>query len=633
MAYVALYRQWRPKSFSDLVGQEHVSQTLAQAIETGRVGHAYLFSGPRGTGKTSTAKILAKALNCEAGPTPAPCGVCESCRRVNEGTSLDVFEIDAASNRGIDEIRELRETIQFAPVNGRYKVYIIDEVHMLTAEAFNALLKTLEEPPAQVVFILATTEIHKVPATIQSRCQRYDFKRIAAEVIAARLRYVADQSDIAAEDAALSLIAQGAAGGLRDALSTLDQCAALAESVVTEQLVRDILGLVGREHIEKRLRAIAAGDAPAALSVVAEVVEGGRDLRQLTAELIRELRAAMVYQAAGEAAGREMTSTSSEMLAEEAALFPPEAFAPMIGRLNEVLGELRWTTEPRIAVETALLALCRPAASGLEQAISKAETVPRGAEEARLAHLEKQVAVLTAQLAARPSAVPPPPTAPLKRQPLRQTGAEVSPPTSVGAAQLEVTPDGQTLWQKLVESFRGDMKYKAFHSCLAGGKFGGMGGGVFRVFFTSSFLRTRMERDDYRQTIEARLAELSGQAWRFVSAEGEKKSPAPPPPPPRQKEAGVKVDMASLPPEGRHALEKAVEMFGDHFVPIEEGKRQRAEAVPVSGRTAPSGAARQEERSAADGQIAALRAAEEMELPPLDDVPPPDDDDAPPTEE
>ena len=254
MAYVALYRQWRPKSFSDLVGQEHVSQTLAQAIETGRVGHAYLFSGPRGTGKTSTAKILAKALNCEAGPTPEPCGVCESCRRVNEGTSLDVFEIDAASNRGIDEIRELRETIQFAPVNGRYKVYIIDEVHMLTAEAFNALLKTLEEPPAQVVFILATTEIHKVPATIQSRCQRYDFKRIAAEVIAARLRYVADQSDIAAEDAALSLIAQGAAGGLRDALSTLDQCATLAESVVTEQLVRDILGLVGREHIEKSLR-------------------------------------------------------------------------------------------------------------------------------------------------------------------------------------------------------------------------------------------------------------------------------------------------------------------------------------------------------------------------------------------
>ena len=624
MAYVALYRQWRPKRFSDLVGQTHVSRTLAQAIETGRVGHAYLFSGPRGTGKTSTAKILAKALNCAEGPTPEPCGDCESCRRINEGTSMDVFEIDAASNRGIDEIRELRETIQFAPVSGRYKVYIIDEVHMLTAEAFNALLKTLEEPPTQVVFILATTEIHKVPATIQSRCQRYDFKRIAAEVMVDRLRYVADQSGITAEDAALFLIAQGAAGGLRDALSALDQCAALAETTVTENLVRDLLGLVGREHIEKCLRAIAAGDAPTALAVVAEVLKEGRDLKQLTAELIRELRAAMVCQAAGEGAARDLTATPEESLAAEAALFSPDDFAPMIGRLNEALGELRWTTEPRIAVETALLALCRPAASGLGQATSKAGTVPNGAAEARLAHLEKQVAVLTAQLAARPSATSSTPMTPLKRQTSRRT-AQVSPSTSIGAAQLEVTPDGQTLWQKLVESFRGDMKYKAFHSCLAGGTFGGMGGGVFQVFFASSFLRTRMERDDYRQTIEARLAELSGQSWRFVSAEGEKKSPAPPPPPPRQKEAGVKVDMASLPPEGRHALEKAVEMFGDHFVPIEEAERQRAEAVQASGRKAPFGAARQKARPAVGGQNAAPMAAEEMDLPPLDDVPPPEE--------
>ena len=186
MAYVALYRKWRPKTFPDLVGQEHVSRTLSQAVETGRVGHAYLFSGPRGTGKTSTAKILAKALNCEKGPSTEPCNECESCRRVNDGTSMDVFEIDAASNRGIDEIRDLRETVKFAPANGKYKVYIIDEVHMLTSEAFNALLKTLEEPPERVVFILATTEVHKVPATIQSRCQRYDFKRISVKNIAER---------------------------------------------------------------------------------------------------------------------------------------------------------------------------------------------------------------------------------------------------------------------------------------------------------------------------------------------------------------------------------------------------------------------------------------------------------------
>lgn len=625
MAYVALYRKWRPTSFSDLVGQDHVSRTLAQAIETGRVGHAYLFSGPRGTGKTSTAKILAKALNCEAGPTPEPCGVCESCRRVNEGTSMDVFEIDAASNRGIDEIRELRETIQFAPVNGRYKVYIIDEVHMLTAEAFNALLKTLEEPPAQVVFILATTEIHKVPATIQSRCQRYDFKRIPAEVIAARLRYVAEQSDIAAEDAALFLIAQGAAGGLRDALSTLDQCAALAEAVVTEPLVRDILGLVGREHIETSLRAIAAGDAPTALSVVAEVLNEGRDLRQLTVEWIRELRAAMVYQAAGEEVAREMTATSPKTLAEEAALFAPEAFAPMIRRLHEVLGELRWTAEPRIAVETALLALCRPAAARLDKAAISAGA----ADEARLAHLEKQVAVLTAQLATRP-AVPPEPVAAARKRPSRGAGTtseEAAPSMAASAASLAVTSEGQALWQKLKESFQGDAKYKPLHSCLAGGVFGGMGGGVFRVLFSSPFLRSRMERDDYRRLIETQLADLSGAAWRFEAAAGEKKTPVPPPPPPRRKETGVKVDMAALPPEGRHVLEKAVEMFGDHFVPIEEAERQRAEAVAVSGAKA-SIAARHEECSVASGKSDGQFSGEEMDLPPLDDVPLPDDDDA-----
>ena len=243
MAYMALYRKWRPQDFSDLIGQEHISETLSNAISTGKVAHAYLFSGPRGTGKTSTAKILAKALNCEHGPTPTPCNQCVCCQKINDGSFMDVFEIDAASNRGIDEIRDLRETVKFAPVDGKYKVYIIDEVHMLTTEAFNALLKTLEEPPSHVVFILATTEVHKVPITIQSRCQRYDFKRITKDDILKRLVMITDEMGLNADKDALSIIAIQADGGMRDALSLLDQCLAFTKDELTVTQVRKVLGL------------------------------------------------------------------------------------------------------------------------------------------------------------------------------------------------------------------------------------------------------------------------------------------------------------------------------------------------------------------------------------------------------
>lgn len=359
MAYIALYRKWRPDSFKNLVGQEHVSRTLSNAITTGHVGHAYLFSGPRGTGKTSTAKILAKSLNCEKGPTLEPCGVCESCRKISDGTSMDVYEIDAASNRGIDEIRDLRETVQYAPVLGRYKIYIIDEVHMLTTEAFNALLKTLEEPPSHVMFILATTEAHKVPPTIQSRCQRYDFKRITVEDILGRLQLVTTEMQIEAEEAALRMIALRADGGMRDALSILDQCTAISEGKLTLERVQQLLGLIGREWIGKLVSAIASHDANAVLETVAKLLEEGKDLQQLLTELSSHFRSLMIFQATDSIDSAGFYQDAVEMARTQSKQFTQQQMMSILRRLHEAMSEVKWSPQPRISVEAVLLELCQ----------------------------------------------------------------------------------------------------------------------------------------------------------------------------------------------------------------------------------------------------------------------------------
>lgn len=366
----ALYRKYRPADFMSVCGQEHISQTLKNQIAAGKPSHAYLFTGSRGTGKTSTAKILAKAVNCLDPHDGEPCGECEICRGIDNGTVLDVSEIDAASNNGVDNIRDLREKIAYAPAAAKYKVYIIDEVHMLSDGAFNALLKTLEEPPAHAIFILATTEVHKIPATILSRCQRYDFSRIPAGVIAARLRYICDQEGFSAEDSALSLIAKLADGGMRDAVSMLDLCAGISGSV-TEEGVAKAVGLIDKRYVFDIAAMIEQRDAAALLGEIDRLYNASCDMERLCAELISHYRDLMVAKTTKDF--RELITATAEELEEIDRQSRSISFENMlyaVSALSDCVKTMKSGGNKRIAVETSLIKLCTPALDNTPAALS-----------------------------------------------------------------------------------------------------------------------------------------------------------------------------------------------------------------------------------------------------------------------
>ncbi len=362
MSYTALYRKYRPQNFEDVKGQEHVVTTIKNQIKTGRIGHAYLFCGTRGTGKTTIAKIFAKAVNCEHPMEGSPCGKCPACLAIASGSSLNVIEIDAASNNGVDNIREIREEVAYAPTEGKYKVYIIDEVHMLSIGAFNALLKTLEEPPSYVIFILATTEAHKIPVTILSRCQRYDFHRISTAVISERLNELLCQEQAEADEKAVYYIAKTADGAMRDALSLLDQCMAFyMGQKLTYDKVLEVLGAVDTERFSSLFRAIVQNDIVSAMKQLENLVTQGRDLGQFVNDFIWYLRNLLLLQSSDDMADvLEVSSENLVVLKEESGLIDSGQLMRDIRVFSELSGQIRFSSQKRILIEIAVIKLCRP---------------------------------------------------------------------------------------------------------------------------------------------------------------------------------------------------------------------------------------------------------------------------------
>lgn len=524
VSYRALYRVWRPQRFADVVGQEHVTRTLQNALRDDRIAHAYLFAGPRGTGKTSTAKILAKAVNCEQGPAPEPCNRCAACEGIAAGSVVDVVEIDAASNRGVDEIRDIREHVKFAPTQVRYKVYIIDEVHMLTTEAFNALLKTLEEPPAHVLFILATTEPHKLPATVVSRCQRFTFRRIGLVDLVKQLRTICAENGVEADERALVRLARAADGGMRDALSLLDQVFSFCSSRITVEDVMAVTGGVDEEAAVRLLSLLIRGDVAGVVEGLDDLIAQGKDPERVTKELLELCRELLLIRVAPDMPEVRERVQGDETLAALAEAVAVERLFAIIEELTRAQAEMRWIPHGRILLEMVLVKLAR--ASGKPSpAVAPADgenaaLIQRiAALEARLRQVEDELKRVRNErsgmgTAASPASEPSPVTA--SRRPHDEARV---PWAQVEAVVRAATPDRLAevvkLWPKVLAVVKA--RSLQVHALLVDGRPVAASADGVVVAFKNQFHRDATEKPPRKQLIEEALRDVLGRACRVVT--------------------------------------------------------------------------------------------------------------------
>jgi DNA polymerase-3 subunit gamma/tau len=453
VSYQVFARKYRPQTFDDLVGQAHVTRTLKNAVEQNRLAHAYLFVGPRGIGKTSTARILAKALNCVNGPTVTPCGVCDSCKEIAAGNSLDVLEIDGASNNGVEQVRELRDNVRYAPSKGHFKIYIIDEVHMLTSAAFNALLKTLEEPPPHVKFIFATTEPQKVLPTILSRCQRFDLHRIPANLIAKHLQFIAGKEKITLDPGAAHAIAKGADGGLRDAESMLDQLVAFCGEKIAEPDVLSVFGFTSEQTVANFTDKILRGETPAALELLHAEAENGKDMMKLMSDLISYLRDLLVGKVKPDALADDLNPELQKSLEAQAALIETDRLLELIDQFAATEGRMKWAPNKRLHFEVAVIKAIQTLSQvTLNEVIENLTALREGKTEARLPAPKNEPPLKSVAPAA------PPPRKPdvvrVAEQAQSYETAEISESPPMAASAPSATLDPEAIWQKAVEQIR-----------------------------------------------------------------------------------------------------------------------------------------------------------------------------------